>query len=177
MVPVLVRCVTRRYCSSLQLPLGDSFHSRAVHLFYQPARVPSARFLLPLPALPRVRASAELAEAVHSKTCFSRARTCFLGAGCVRHRSSSRIHLYALRKAMPRQPNTISSRRRLSEKPSRPNFEAAYAPVNGPAILALVELMLTILSGVPFLVGSAPRSGRNAFVTIKGPTRLTWSWC
>jgi hypothetical protein len=74
-------------------------------------------------------------------------------------------------------PNRISSRRRLSENPSKPNFDAAYAPVNGPAIRALVELTLTILPGVPFLAGSVPSSGRNAFVTMNGPSRLTSSWC
>ena len=104
MVPVLVRFVTRRYSSSLLFPLGDSFRSRAVHLFYQHVRVPSACFLLPLPALRRVRASAGLADAAAgSKTGSSRARARFLGRRCVRHRSSSPIHLYALRRAMPRQ--------------------------------------------------------------------------
>ena len=104
MVPVLVRFVIRRYFSGLLFPLGDSFRSRAVHLFYQHVRVPSACFLLPLPALRRVRASAGLADAAAgSKTGSSRARARFLGRRCVRHRSSSRIHLYALRRAMPRQ--------------------------------------------------------------------------
>ena len=44
MVLVLVRFVTRRYSSGLLSPLGDSFRSRAVHLFYQHARVPSLAF-------------------------------------------------------------------------------------------------------------------------------------
>ena len=103
MVLVLVRFVTRGYSSGLLFPLGDSFRSRAVHLFYQHVHVPSACFLLPLPALRRVRASAGLADAsARSKTGSSRARARFLGRR-VRHRSSSRIHLYALRRAMPRQ--------------------------------------------------------------------------
>jgi len=104
MVLLLVRFVTHGYSSGLLFPLGNSFRSCAVHLFYQHVRVPSACFLLPLPALRRVRASAGLADAATgSKTGSSRARARFLGRRCVRHRSSSSIHLYALRRAMPRQ--------------------------------------------------------------------------
>jgi len=104
MVLLLVRFVTHGYSSGLLFPLGDSFRSCAVHLFYQHVRVPSACFLLPLPALRRVRASAGLADAATgSKTGSSRARARFLGRRCVRNRSSSPIHLYALRRAMPRQ--------------------------------------------------------------------------
>ena len=48
--------------------------------------------------------------------------------------------------------------------------------MKGPAILPPAELMFTILPGIPFLAGSVPRSGRNALVTTKGPTRLISSW-
>ncbi len=46
-------------------------------------------------------------------------------------------------------PKSISSRRRLSDRPSRANFEAAYGPRNGAAIFPPTEPMLTILPGAP----------------------------
>src|SRR5574339_343294 len=69
-------------------------------------------------------------------------------------------------------PYSISSRRKLSEKPSNPCFEAAYAPTNGPPNLPPVELMLMIRPGFPCKERSLPSNGRNAFVTIRTLTKF-----
>src|SRR6266567_153825 len=66
-----------------------------------------------------------------------------------------------------RTPNGSSSRRRLSEMASRANLDAAYGPMNGNAPRPAIELMLTIRPR------DALRSGRNAWVTAKAPTRFT----
>ena len=63
---------------------------------------------------------------------------------------------------MTSMPKSISSRRKLSDMPSKPCLEAAYAPMKGAANLPPIDETMMMRPGGPVSVRSAPSSGRNA---------------